>query len=188
MGRPHMTNPKQFTITFHSYFHAAALGDGLENHTKTPLGSAATLAGAYRVAFEAADGLAGRLEIEEEAHRITITQGEQVVSIALVIISKDPEGRRLSTKESLEWALPPGKGDRAYHQTQFDGFEDWLKTQTREGVLEDAKVKIAYHKEQLNYASCPIARTTLQTTLYKVEAELGLKSSVDRHFTDDLGL
>lgn len=183
-----MANPNLFTITFHSYFHAESPGDGIANHTKTPLGSAATLAGAYRLAYEAADGLASRLQPEEEAHRITITQGEQVVSSAMVSISKDQEGRRFSSKESLEWALPPGKADCEYHQTQFDGFENWLKTQTREGVLEDARVRMAHHRDQLNYAKCPIARTTLQTTLYKVEAELRLKPSIDRHFAEDLGI
>ena len=182
-----MTNSKQFTVILHSYFNAPVIGDGIANHTKTPLGSAATLAGAYKLAFEAADGIAGRLQ-PEEAHRITIGQGEQIVSSAMVSIATDQEGRRFSSKESLAWALPPGKADCEYHQTQFDGFDNWLKTQTREGVLEDARTRMAYHQDQLNYAKCPIAKTTLQTTLYKVEAELGLKSSVDRHFVEDLGL
>jgi hypothetical protein len=184
-----MPDYHQFELKLYIYSHAPKVGDGILDYTGIPYGGEDTLFNAYKLAYACADSIEGLIAKDQEAHRMTIWHGEQIVASADVTSFKDDLGRRFFTTDSLAWQMPPGKAEAALCAQELEGFERLLATRSPDSAdAKDAEVRAGGLRNQLNFAACPIARTTLQTTLYKAETALGLRSSIIRHFSEDLNL
>lgn len=187
-----MPQLRQFELKLYIYSHAPNDGEGMCDYTGIPCGGEETLFNAYKLAYACADSIEGLIAKDQEAHRMTIWQGEQIVASADVTSFKDDMGRRFFTTDSLAWRLPPNKVEATQiaegieaNQKIFDLFDSHepggLTANEQEVIIDGLR-------NQLNFSACPIARTTLQTTLYKAETALGLRSSITRHFCEDLNL
>jgi hypothetical protein len=184
-----MPDYTQFQLKLFIYSHAPKVGDGILDYTEIPYGSEDTLINAYKIAYACVDSIEGLITKDQEAHRLTIWQGEQIVASADLKPLMDEAGQRYFTTDSLIWQLPPTKTEVAQITEELEAYERLLATTDADSpTAKDAEVRMAGLRNQLNFSACPIARTTLQTTLYRAETEFGLRSSITRHFEEDLNL
>ena len=184
-----MPDYHQFELKLFIYLHAPVIGDGILDYTGIPYGSEDTLLNAYKIAYACVDSIEGLITKDQEAHRLTIWQGEQIVASADLKPLMDEAGQRFFTTDSFLWTLPPSKIEAEEIAKELFQYECLILTNDQDSpTAKDAEVRMGGLRNQLNFSACPIARTTLQTTLYKAETALGLRSSITRHFCEDLNL
>lgn len=180
-----------FKVLFSSYFINDAENSGVRGYHLTPLCEGRNLNVAIKQAYAHVARINSLMESPgtEEAHTLQIIKGDQIYLMASITSKTDPDGFRFFDGDSISWDLPMCDVEVTNAVAEIKHLEKWSRNLCEGHIDKDThQVTIELLKAKVNYSETPMARTTLQATLYRAEEQLGRKPSTVRHFLEELGM